>query len=178
MKRKFRRQIKGRKIQTKGTRDIVEKRNKTIKINKEITNFIYMQIQEDMQLHFAVDKRKKYILSVLEKWWIQPYNSGVYSSAAGVYNGVCWGLEHLYRISVISGDEKNNFLPPIMNADEREDKFIRHWNPKHRVGKKVWKELLEFVENINKLTEEKSAEIIDLAKTKTIKEINKSLSNQ
>ena len=176
-RQQIRRQVKGRKIQTKGTRDTVDKRNKSIKVNKEIINFIYMQIQEDMSLHFILDKRKTYVLPILEKWWVRPHDTGVYSSSAGVYAGACWSLEHLHKLGIISQEEKDNLIPPIMIADERKDKIIRPWNPKHPVGKKVWKELLEFVENIKKLPEEKVPEIIESAKNQTIKEINKSLAN-
>ena len=169
------RPLRGRKIQNKGTRVIVEKRKNSIKINKEVIQCIYIQIQRDFTLHFKIDKRKKAVLSLLDQWWLDPYKSGQYSSAIGVYSGVCWAMEHLHKLKIITQQERASFMPPIMNLNEKNDKVIRFWNPKHAVGKKVWKEILEFTENIKNSSEDEVEKIIDLCKSNSIKEVNKSL---
>ncbi len=164
-----------RKIQSRRTRDIVKKRNHTRETNKQCVHCIYIQIQEDFKLHFAVDRRKKYVMLVLEKWWVRPYRDHHYSSAAGVYQGVCWALEHLQTIDHITQDQRLAILPVITELNEEKINFIYPWNPKHPVGKKVWKEILELIENLEKSSEEEFSNIVEMCKTRSIKEVNKSL---
>jgi hypothetical protein len=164
-----------RKIQNPKTREKIAKRNHTREINNQCLHCIYIMIQADFESQFKIEKRKKIVLSTLEKWWIEPYTKRHYSSARGVYQGVCWAMEHLEKIDKITQQERTDLVPIINQLDEEGMKFIHFWNPRHTVGKKVWKEILEIVENLKKSSQSEVEEIIELCKTVSLKDANKSL---
>ena len=174
---KNRRPLK-RKIQNRRTRDKITKRNHTREINNQCLRFIYIQIQRDFAIQFKIEKRKKIVLSTLEKWWVEPYTNHHYSSAQSVYQGVCWVMEHLEKTQYITQQERAVLLPPIYQLNEEGMKFVYFWNPRHSVGKKVWKEILELIENLKKSSQSEAEEIVELCKTISLKEVNKSLAKK
>ena len=183
--------IRGRKIETPLQRERAqkeiqelrnrkkitdEKRNKTRKINDQCLHCIYMQIQRDLNNYNDLTKRvtKDRLVDTFQKWWIEPYETHKFSQAVGIASGINWALNHLLSEGFISTEEYNGLMPVITQVNEKSTKIIRHWNPKHSVGKRIWPEVLEFVARFEEMSEKEALRVFQKCLTSSIKEINKS----
>ena len=186
------RKIKGRKIKTSLQREKAEekiqkaeekkalidkKRNKTRKINDQCLHCIYIQIQKDFnaQEDFSRNFSKKEALDIFKEWWLYPYENYIYSKSAGIASGINWALSHLISTGFITNIEYNELMPVIINNNEKHAKLIRHWNPKHSVGKRAWCEVLKFLDFFENMTEKEALKTVQRCKTLSLKQINKSL---